>query len=143
MRITKDISTFFFKKIKIMKHSNKETKIKEIEIEDYNIMLRPSLDSFIHSYKGLDFSLSDVCIKIFVYFNNILSLDFITNTKENFVIKKIIKQNKKLKAKQIKNLTRSYKTSFNRFNKEPTLYETDEDGVRRREEIRLQKNRIL
>lgn len=126
-----------------MKPQNEETEIQEVEIQEYNSMLRPSLDSFLHSYKGLDFSLFDLCVKVFVSLEDALSLDFISNTKESFAIKKINNKNKKEKAEKIKNLTRSYKTSFNRFNNESTYYETDEDGVRRREDIRLQKNRIL
>ena len=115
----------------------------EVEIEKYNIMLRPSLDSFLHSYNTLNISVWDCFIKLFISFDNLFSFDFISNTKESFAIKKINNKNKKEKAEKIKNLTHSYKTSFNRFNNESTYYETDEDGVRRREDIRLQKNRIL
>ena len=74
-------------------------------------------------------------------FENVLSFDFIIKVKEKIILKKIYKQSQKNKKLKIKNTVRSYKTAFNRFNKEPTLYETDKDGVRRRGEITLQKNR--
>ncbi len=119
----------------------KTPKNEEVEIKKYNNMLRPSIDSFIHSYKGLNFSLLDMFIKFYTMFNNALSFDFISKIKEKIVLKKIYKQSKKNKKLKIKNTVRSYKTAFNRFNKEPTLYETDKDGFRRRGEITLQKNR--
>ena len=120
----------------------KPQKKEEVEIKKYNAMLHPSLDSFIHCYKGLNFSLFNMFIKFFVIIDNALSFDFISKIKEQYVIRKINKKAKKEKQLEIKNLARSYKTAFNRFNKEPTLYETDKDGVRRRGEITLQKNRI-
>jgi len=119
----------------------KPQKKEEVEIKKYNTMLRPSLDSFIHCYKGLNFSLSNMFIKFCVIIDNALSFDFISKIKEQYAIKKINKKAKKEKQLEIKNLARSYKTAFNRFNKEPTLYETDKDGFRRRGEITLQKNR--
>lgn len=120
----------------------KPQKKEEVEIKKYNAMLRPSLDSFIHCYKGLNFSLYNMFIKFCVIIDNALSFDSISKIKEQYAIKKINKKAKKEKQLEIKNLARSYKTAFNRFNKEPTLYETDKDGVRRRGEITLQKNRI-
>lgn len=115
----------------------------EVEIEKYNIMLRPSLDSFLHSYNTLNISLWDCFIKLFISLDNLFSFDFISKIQESLAIKKINNKNKKEKEAQIKKLTRSYKTSFNRFNNESTYYETDENGLRRREDIRLQKNRII
>jgi len=137
VRITKDITSLFNKKLEIMKTPKNE----EVEIKKYNNMLRPSIDSFIHAYKGLDFSISNMFIKFYAMFENVLSFDFISKVKEKIVLKKIYKQSQKNKKLKIKNTVRSYKTAFNRFNKEPTLYETDKDGVRRRGEITLQKNR--
>ncbi len=115
----------------------------EVEIEKYNIMLRPSLDSFLHSYNSLDFSVSDFFLKLLISLDNLFSLEYINKAQENIVIRNINKKSKKHREVKIKNLTRSYKIAFNRFNNESTYYETDEDGLRRREDIRLQKNRMM
>jgi hypothetical protein len=137
VRITKDITPFFITPPTTMKTSKKE----EVEIKKYNTMLRPSLDAFIHCYKGLNFSLSEVFIKFLLFIDHIFSSDNLHVLKEQYVISKINKKAKKEKKLKIKKTVRSYKTAFNRFNKEPTLYETDKDGFRRRGEITLQKNR--
>jgi hypothetical protein len=97
VRITKDITPIFFKKHKAVKKP-KQHSDSEVENEQYLHILKPSLDSFIHSYNPLNFSLLDLCIKFFLFLQKIDSSNFLQNKKEEIAIKKISKKiNKKTK----------------------------------------------
>ena len=101
MRITKDITPIFFKKHKAVKKP-KQHSDSEVENEQYLHILKPSLDSFIHSYNPLNFSLLEslleLYIKFFLFLQKIDSSDFLQNKKEEIAIKKISKKiNKKTK----------------------------------------------
>jgi len=68
----------------------------EVENVEYQDILNPSPDSFIHSYRPLNFSLLDLCIKYYFFLQKTyFSSYLLQNKKEEIVIKKIKKTNKK------------------------------------------------
>lgn len=95
MRITKDITPIFFKKSKAVKKTKHQHPDVQVENVEYLHILKPSLDSFIHSYHPLDLSIFDLSIRFFMFLQNLFSFDFLQSKKEEIVIKKISKKNKK------------------------------------------------
>jgi len=100
VRITQDITPIFFQKSKAVK-KQKQTKHQhpdsQVENVEYLHILKPSLDSFIHSYRPLNFSLLDLSLKLFLFLNRISSLRFLEDKRVEHAMKKI--QNNK-KGKQ-------------------------------------------
>lgn len=121
----------------------KKEPVEEIEISDYDNMLQPPMESFLHCYSSLNFSFTDFCIKIFLFFEELLSLNFLEKKKEEMVLRKIQKENKRKKKEQMQKTVRSYKSAFLNFNYGETYYELDSDGTRRRDNIKLPKQRFF
>jgi hypothetical protein len=70
MRITKDLTTMFVKKIKY------ETPNEDVENRKYLQILQPSLDSFLHAFCPLEFSFLDLYIRLFLFLENSISFPF-------------------------------------------------------------------
>jgi hypothetical protein len=95
VRITQDITPIFFQNSKAVKNQ-KQTKHQhpdaQVENVEYLHILKPSLDSFIHSYHPLDISLLDLSLKLFLFLNRICSLSFLEDKRVEHAMKQIQKK---------------------------------------------------
>lgn len=138
VRVLKDLTdTLFYK----MEPSEKETEY--VEIEEYRLVLLPTQDDFLYAFNPTNFSFNNLFIECYIMIRFSSIMNFFETKKAEIAVKSSLRKTARKRKAKIRENTRSYKRAFLTFNYSSTFYETDERGIRRRENIRLPKQRFF